>query len=91
MYCSAVSCTIDWYVVASLAQQAARQSHNLKVVSSILTGSSIFFLHHLHVRAFCFAKQYVCMQQKLQYELYPVTMTSLFSFVSNGLIPFNDQ
>ena len=27
---------------ASLAQPAARQSHNLKVVSSILTGSSFF-------------------------------------------------
>ena len=28
---------------ASLAQSAARQSHNLKVVSSSLTGGTVFF------------------------------------------------
>ena len=34
-------------VQASVAQSAARQSHNLKVVSSSLTGSNRFALHDL--------------------------------------------
>ena len=38
---------------ASLAQQAARQSHNLKVASSILAGS-IFLIHIALAISFCF-------------------------------------
>lgn len=48
---------------ASLAQSAARQSHNLKVVSSSLTGGTFFFsfsqlvaLHHNALQVCCYSE-----------------------------------
>ena len=41
-----IACAYIWegrHSAASLAQSAARQSHNLKVVSSSLTGGNSFF------------------------------------------------
>ena len=41
---------------ASLAQSVARQSHNLKVVSSILTGGTFFFYYFFFTLDFCSKK-----------------------------------
>ena len=42
-----LKCLVQSY--ASVAQQAARQSHNLKAVSSSLTGGKMFFYHNFLV------------------------------------------